>query len=423
MPLRSQKVEKASFDLRFVGILTNILGMPTTTTDRENTIELQRLKKRIKTLAGEKGAALVGIASLERLLTSPPSGDPRYLLPSAQAAVAMAIPFDKRALREFFRKTDWRSYNLDKKTNTQLLYMIGDALRDVLRREGFEALVVDINNNYRPEPGAKDVSEMVSMIPDFSHRYGAVAAGIGRLGWSGNLMTPGHGSAVLLGTVLTSARLPADPLLNENPCDRCKMCVASCPVDMIGGKDRVTVTVAGIQESIAQKRTNTCCWIGCTGYHGLSPDRRWSSWSPYRLDTPLPALDTDVDELCTKLRKADPDANLNDLNIYTNYRESFFDPGSLFFSVCGNCANICWPARKDRIANRKMLAASGTVILRTNGERSAVRDESAVIEIETNLHARAAMSRREYEAARRGEIDIRADNAHSLFDKRVLHSI
>ena len=56
------------------------------------------------------------------------------------------------------------------------------------------------------------------------------------------------------------------------------------------------------------------------------------------MDTPLPVNDTKVDELCTRIRKADPDANLNEFNVYTNYRESFFDPDYLFFSVCGNCA-------------------------------------------------------------------------------------
>ncbi|MFC1858948.1 hypothetical protein ACFL9U_13115 [Thermodesulfobacteriota bacterium] len=384
---------------------------------------MRQLEKHIKTIARENGAALVGLASRERLSDAPPSGDPGYLLPSAQSVISIAIPYDQKALREFFSKTNWRSFNLDKKENTRLLYVISDHLTDFLKGEGFDAHAVDINNNFRPEPGVQDVSEIVTMIPDFSHRYGAVAAGLGRLGWSGNVMTPQYGSALLLGTVLTSARLESDPLLEENPCDCCNMCVASCPVEMIYKKESVRVTVAGITDEIAKKRNNNCCWIGCDGYHGLSPNKKWTNWSPYRVEPPLPAKDTKVDELCTRLRKADPDANPNDLNIYTNYRESFFDPDYLFFSVCAHCANVCWPNRKDRIENRKLLANSGIVVLRANGERSVVHDEKDIVEMDTPFNVRVALLRREYEAAMRGEIKIEDDRALTLSDRMALNRL
>jgi Pyruvate/2-oxoacid:ferredoxin oxidoreductase delta subunit len=250
-----------------------------------------------------------------------------------------------------------------------------------------------------------------------------VAAGIGRLGWSGNVITPEYGSAVLLGTVLTSAKLESDPLLEINPCDRCKICVASCPVEMIHSKESIKVTVAGITEEIARKRTNNCCWIGCDGYHGLSSNKKWSNWSPYRVDTPLPAHDSEIDELCTRLRKADPDANPDDLNIYSNYRESFFEPDYLFFSVCGHCANTCWQSRQDRTENWELLKDSGLIVLRANGERSAVRDEVGIMEMDTPFGVRVALLRAEYEAAMHGEIILQADKAATLSDGMVLRRI
>ena len=381
---------------------------------------MRQLGKQIKTIAIEYGAALVGIASKQRLSDAPPSGNPNYLLPTARSVVSFAIPYDQRALRDFIAKTDWRAFNLDKKEKTQRLYVIGDHLVEFLKRKGFDALAVDINNTFRPEPGAEDLSEMVMMIPDFSHRYGAVAAGIGRLGWSGNVMTPRYGSAVLLGTVLTSAQLESDPLLEDNPCDGCKMCVASCPVEMMFKKESVRVTVAGITEEIAKKRTNNCCWIGCDGYHGLSSNKKWTNWSPYRVETPFPAHDSEVDELCTRLRKADPDANPDELNIYTNYRKSFFEPDYLFFSVCGHCANICWANHDDRIENWKLLSRSGIVVLRANGERTAVGDEVDIIEVGTSMNGRVALLREEYEAAMRGAILLQDHKASTLADGIVL---
>ncbi len=384
---------------------------------------MERMEEQIKNIAREHGAKLVGIAARERLNDAPPSGDPGYLLPSARSVISFAIPFDRVALREFFTKKDWRSYNLNKKEIIRQFYVISDHLVDFLKSSGFHALTVDINNDFRPEPGARDVTELVAMLPDFSHRYGAVAAGLGRLGWSGNLMTPQYGSAVMLGTVLTSAELESDPLLEKNPCDGCKICVASCPVEMMHREESINVTIAGITESIARKRTSNCCWIGCSGYHGLSPNRKWSTWSPYRVDTPLPPDDKAVDALCTRIRKVDPDASLDGVNVYTNYRASFFDSDYLFLSPCGNCANVCWEDRKDRIENLRLLNSSGIVVLKANGERVVVHDESQIIEVDTSFNVKVAMLRKEYQAALRGEIPLEDEKAHTLTDREVLREL
>ena len=381
------------------------------------------LEDRIKYIASDSGAALVGIASRQRLADAPPSADPGYLLSSTQSVISFATAYDQKALGDFFRKKNWRAYNVEKKKHTQYLYEIGDHVSAFLKGEGFDVLAVDINNNYRPEPGVQDASEMVAMLPDFSHRYAAVAAGLGRLGWSGNVMTPQYGSAVLLGTVLTSARLRPDPVLADHPCDRCKMCVASCPVEMIHQQQSVKIHIAGMTEEIARKRTNNCCWIGCDGYHGLSPNKKWTNWSPYRVAEPLSADDRVVDELCTRLRKADPDASPDDLNIYTDYRQSYFDPQYLFFSVCGHCANVCWANRNDRVENRKLLVNSGTVVLQANGERCAVYDDKDLVEMDTPFHLKVAVLRKDFEAAVRGDMDIDADKAVTLKDKMVLESM
>lgn len=169
-------------------------------------------------------------------------------------------------------KKKWRPHCDNRKIIAQTLYTIGDRLAEQLRSEGYEAVNVDLNNNYRPEKDAADVTEMTEFHPEFSHRYAALAAGIGRLGWSGNLLTKEYGSLVELGSVLTSASLTPDTPIpdEEHPCDGCKMCSLVCPVEMIHPKESTKVTVAGITETISRKRPNTCCWIGCTGYEGLS---------------------------------------------------------------------------------------------------------------------------------------------------------
>ncbi|UCE97835.1 MAG: epoxyqueuosine reductase [Dehalococcoidia bacterium] len=352
------------------------------------------MENEVKQIAREAGAALVGISSKERLLDGPPSANPEYLLPSTKSIISLAVALDKKIIRDFMSKKDWLSHCEERKQLAQQLYGIGDLLCTYLRNNGFDAMSVDVNNNYRPEPTAKDVTEMTEFLPEFAHRYGAVASGIGRLGWSGNILTLDYGALVELGTVLTSAKLPPDPVLEVNPCDRCKLCTAVCPVQMINNRKTIKVTVAGIEEEIAAKRPNTCCWIGCTGYQGLASNGKWSNWSPYRLSHPLPEDKGELDALNIRLQKADPQMHLES-NSFTDYRAAMFDPDWFTNTVCGNCRLVCWQKRQDREHNKRLIINSGIVTLNPNGEHIVAREE--ILEIDTPYIVKVAMLREEYQ--------------------------
>lgn len=378
------------------------------------------LEDKIKEIARGNGAVLTGIASKERLYDSPPSGNPDFLLPSAQSIISFALPLDKKIIRDFISKKGWLSHNEERKQLAISLYTIGDRLVDFLKGQGFEARSVDINNTFRSEPGANNITEMTEFIPDFSHRYGAVAAGIGRLGWSGNLLTHEYGAMVELGTVLTSAELEADPLLESNPCDRCKLCTAVCPVEMIDKKEAVTVRVAGIDEEIAQKRPNTCCWIGCTGYQGLAPNKKWSNWSPYRLGSPLPESKSELDALNISLQKADPQMYLGE-NSFTDYRKSMFDSDWFTNTVCGNCRSVCWPKREDRKENMRLIINSGVVALNPDGEHVIATGE--IVELDTPYIVRVAMLKKEYDEVVTIGKKTNMKKAKAPIDIAVLHHI
>ena len=155
---------------------------------------VRKLETEIKSIARENGAVLVGIGSRERLAGAPPSVDPDYVLPSTHSVISVAIPLDRRSIRDFLTKKEWLAHGADRKSIYQKLYNITDRLTDFLKGKGFEAKGVEANNIYRPEPRGTDAINRVEMVPDFSHRYAAVACGLGWLGWSGNLMTPQFGS-------------------------------------------------------------------------------------------------------------------------------------------------------------------------------------------------------------------------------------
>ena len=351
-----------------------------------------KLETRIRAIARDNCAALVGIAPRERLTDAPPSAAPDYVLPSTHSIISFAIPLDRKIIRDYLGKREWLAHGADQKRIYQKLYNITDRLVDFLKGKGFEARGVEANNIYRPEPGGTDGINRVVMVPDFSHRYAAVAAGLGRLGWSGNLMTPQFGSAVFLGSVLTSAVLEASSLLGEDPCDKCKLCTTVCPVDMIDKKQSVSVTIAGRKYSYARKGNNARCIIGCGGYHGLGPNKKWSTWSPYRVDYPLPEGESQLIALSRRVRAADPDKQGD--RAFLTQREKSFDPNEMYINTCGNCALICWEKREERTENQGLLLNSGIAVLTTKGRRVATAAEETR-ELDTPYGVRVAVPREE----------------------------
>jgi len=292
------------------------------------------LSSKVKTIAQESGATLVGIASKERLAEAPPSANPDYLLPSTQSIISFAIPLNRKIIRDYLSKKDWLGHGVDHKHVYRNLYNIAERLVDFLKGKGFDAIRPDMNNVYRPEEGSSGTTDMINMVevvPNFSHRYGAVAAGLGRLGWSGNLMTPQFGSAVFIGSVLTSAILEPDPILEENPCDKCKLCTTVCPVEMIDKKETMSVTIDGREYSYGKKKSNARCLIACGHNHGLGPDKTWSTWSPYHVDYPFPNEVVEVIALSRQIRAADP--NFQGKRAVLTQRDKCFDPNQIYINT------------------------------------------------------------------------------------------
>jgi hypothetical protein len=98
---------------------------------------MAKIEEKLKAIAKQFGAALVGIASRDRLDDAPPSGDVRYLMPSARSIISFVIPFKRKGIREFLAKSDCLSWNHDKKENICSLYTISDNLVGYLDDGGY----------------------------------------------------------------------------------------------------------------------------------------------------------------------------------------------------------------------------------------------------------------------------------------------
>lgn len=234
------------------------------------------LETDIKDFARKAGASLVGIAGPERL-SGPPSIDPAFTLPGARSIISMVIPMNVPAIYDFLGKKSSGPHNIDQIKSCQRMYRLSNAVAEFIKGNGYRARSVAPNNTYTRS------LDMLSTRPVFSHRFGAVVAGLGTFGISGNVVTREFGAAVYLGTVVTDALLASDPILPvrdamDNRCKTCKLCDKSCTLHMFKADEEEYLLLNGELHARGKRDNLDLCNMPCFGLHGISSDKKWSNW-------------------------------------------------------------------------------------------------------------------------------------------------
>jgi len=328
--------------------------------------EVSTLREEIISLAKKMGIDKIGFTSRERLNDAPPSGDLSYVLPSAQSAISLAVALDKQAIRDYLGKKDWMSHVNDFKQTYRKLKEAGLAIQKLLEDRGYEAVVPYINFDYRPgQPFA-------ALVPPLSLRYVAVAAGMGWIGWSGNVITPEYGAPVSLGAVVTSARFEPDTMVIDDICQDCRLCAATCASYFIDKKKEVEVTIGGHTFKHNKKASNLRCDVTCGGANGAKgPDAKWSTWSYHVMDLPGPDKDEEFERAVLKQHEESKNKMLKVIIDFENNQvrdwEEYDSIVNLVMITCGNCSLICWPDMKDRKENYRLLTTSGKVVKGESG--------------------------------------------------------
>ncbi|MBU0715201.1 MAG: hypothetical protein KJ964_07590 [Verrucomicrobia bacterium] len=190
----------------------------------------QELTNEVKRKAIEYGADVVGIAPLERFKGAPLRMSPQGLLPSAQTVIVAGIHHLDAAVELGGEPTphDTGPYSTQGTQNCKL-DDISFRLGRFLEEKGFQTLPIAASNIWRYK-AYKDLK--VDFAPDLVHRYAAVAAGLGEIGWSGLFLHPEFGPRIRVVSVITSALLTPSPMYDGPAlCDRCMECVKHCPTD------------------------------------------------------------------------------------------------------------------------------------------------------------------------------------------------
>lgn len=389
------------------------------------------LKGKIKELARSRGAAAVGVAGPERL-NGPPSLDASYVLPGAKSVISLALPMDLPAIDAFLSKESIVPHNLDQLRGNQRVHRLCRDLAQLIRSQGFRAVEVPPNNTYRRElDPLKSVQNAT-----FSHRFGAIAAGVAAQGWSGNVKVPGLGASVYLGSVLTDAHLESDPALAprlfiDGHCRKCKRCAAACPAGMFEAKEEEYVLINERLHPRGRRDNVHLCTAACFGLHALSRDKKWSTWGrhwipewiggPPRPRSPLAVRRAFIRAISTRgdsyprydiIRKVSsllyaeelletalpryedlPADELLQNRVLADLAEKNLDVRDLsdpYVLTCSCCALICGPDVKETDRRYRLLTGSGLVVPGEDGRMVRVKTYEEAEEIRRRFPPRVS---------------------------------
>lgn len=362
---------------------------------------MRNMTLEIKKIAGRSGVT-AGVTPTDRL-EGPMSSDTGYLLRGCRSVIVLMAPLEKGAVERYLSKEDRLGYQEHETEVYRCLYGTGQKLRAFLASEGYESVVPEPNLDYRykdsvgyrmvPYPVKQAVADWFAaesgqaarglkrriagyiyksgyaavdwnLTPTFSLRYGAVAAGLGTLGWSGNVLSPEHGARVLFAAVLTSAALEPDPMIDGQTCDGCRLCVKSCQsgfIDM-SAEDRVSISERELAH--ARKGHNIRCIMVCAGLSGKNLHQEWSTWSPGRVRLP------DEDDRIESFFREFVLDNLWRNNYYSRVLADLAYHSELGFirkredrfqTTCGNCQLVCGATPEERKKSYRLLLEGGDV--------------------------------------------------------------
>ena len=333
----------------------------------KNVLSKNDISETVKNMAKELGASEVGIITKKTLEGGPVSTDLEYVLSGAKSALVFAVPLDQKLIEPYLSKKD-HALNKNKIRTTTFARGIASEIAEFLDMIGFESKAISPNFVYRKDTpnGIRD------MKPIISHRYLAARSGVGFFGHSGHILTKEYGAAIVLASVVTTADLKAtDPLPeSENYCDECKLCTATCIPQFIPKNEKTVIEMGGKEFEYGKRGDYSRCGIVCSGFAGLHPSKKWSTWSPTRID--LPEKDEDFKF-----------AMLNAIPAYLQRPKNgdyFYHPLIPQYKLeytCSNCQFICHPDKEVRNYRFKILKNSGVIIEDEEGNRNPVRPEEA----------------------------------------------
>ncbi|MDD5727597.1 MAG: hypothetical protein PHV59_03450 [Victivallales bacterium] len=234
--------------------------------------------KKLKKVAKEYGADLVGIGSMDRWEGAELERDPRYIFPEAKSCISLAFRIPRGYLRGIEEGTCFAPYTALGYAGINEVYA-PKVIRELccyIEDHGYEA-VPQPNIYLKPNvgPNGSLADKTIPVRPGYprpdimiDQRIAAYICGLGEFGWSKVFLTPEFGPLQRFVSILTDAELDSDPIFEGKICDRCMSCVRECTGQAISKYESFAFTVAGHKVEFGKIDLNKCAFA----YRGGNPE-------------------------------------------------------------------------------------------------------------------------------------------------------
>ncbi len=176
-------------------------------------------KEQIRQYAMDVGADVVGFAAIADY-HSPLSPAPQKIMPGVQSLVVTGYRENHGAVDSPNKRISLTSRMGGMELSMKNNYLIA---RHIEKK--YQAKAAPVAGSYPLDMGG----EGRGLIGDVSMRHAAHAAGLGVFGRHNLIINPGYGTRMIYTVILTDLPLTSDPLITEDLCIGCDLCVEACP--------------------------------------------------------------------------------------------------------------------------------------------------------------------------------------------------
>ncbi len=211
------------------------------------------LTQEFLSFAREKRADLIGFAPIARFDDVSVEHHPRSIFPECQTVVVIGKRITRGTLRGIEEGTQFDLYGQFGQSwlADRMLAITTITLATWLEDNQWEACPIQDLPPQIPPSGVAVRPDLPPPNVMVDVRQAAVRAGVGEIGYCGEVLTPEYGPRQRFQLILTDAPLDATPMLADPVCDGCHACMESCPMGAWGEDASVTIAektmaVAGI---------------------------------------------------------------------------------------------------------------------------------------------------------------------------------
>lgn len=197
----------------------------------------------LKNFVNDFRVDLFGVAPKSRFANAPETHKPKAILPEVASIVSIGLRIPNGV-----KYANHSSFETEGMRHAIYIYQMHGyvAINRRLNEIAYEVAryLEDRGHQTTPIPASPPIDNK-ALCGVFSNRHAAVAAGQAEFGWNTLALTEQFGPRVRWVSILTSAQMEPDPLLDQGLCDhqKCERCVEACPVDAIPHEEKTTLRI------------------------------------------------------------------------------------------------------------------------------------------------------------------------------------